>query len=202
MSRPEWKSSPPVIGSTRCPIVDDSHPCAGQIDGVAAASALRRSTLRLHDVQARFEAFEQRAQQAERIFGRAERRQAFACAVRGRPRCCRPSRAPSRARAASPSSWRGSDRARSARRDPGWPTAREAICVESSRSRSGSWRSRLRAPDGWHAGRRRRSWPSRPRRYRSARAGRGRHRTEISTGRSDSVARRTTPELRSATIIV
>ena len=52
-----------------------SQPCAGQIDGVALASAFRFSTLRANRLQPRFEALEQRAEQAERVFGIRQRRE-------------------------------------------------------------------------------------------------------------------------------
>ena len=52
MSRPWWKPGSPVNGSLRPPNVPVSQPCAGQIDGVAAASASRRSTS-LPDVASR-----------------------------------------------------------------------------------------------------------------------------------------------------
>ena len=44
MSRPLWNASSPVIGSLRRPKASVNHPWAGQMVGVAAASACRRST--------------------------------------------------------------------------------------------------------------------------------------------------------------
>ncbi len=60
-------------GSLRPPNVPVSQPCAGQIDGVADASASRRSTS-LRSQRRRFYALQQIAQDTKRVFGRGEGR--------------------------------------------------------------------------------------------------------------------------------
>ncbi len=201
MSRPAWKSAPPFTGSRRGPTVDESQPCAGQIDGVAAASALRRSTLRRttwrRDSRPSSSARSRPNVSSGPVIAASVLRAVLSHlgAAAHRPRLDerrqlvhRPRPGSGRARTGPPGRQSRTAAIRSGRPALRWPR--------------GSWRSRPRAPAGWRRARRRRSCPfhAAPRPIRIGVT--STTQAVIATGRTEIVARRTTPEVRSATTIV